>query len=337
MPMKRLLSSQPSQVIDYWFAKPLRKYVKAFEKRKQLINEIYLWQPDGTCLWGAMEHHCTKWKGFNDINELWLYPTLNRSLIKRELVFDIDQRQQQIKPLLEILCGSYGTTPLVAFTGNRGFHVHLILDFDPKPWEDIIEEIGLNIYHVKQEILRIFNLLFYTDMLDGVHLIREFYSVHPKTKCFKIPIDTDNPQPRKVKFGQELDVEDISYKDCVWQPPKDLLDRCFERLKDKDMRAETEAKTKGKKKTTNLSYIDKILKHPEKVTDARRRILTFAIIPYLIQQYSEQEVLDTCKDWIERSGKKWDDYKTLVKYQTNFCLKREWNPMSLSKLKKKLR
>lgn len=202
--MKRLLRSQPSQVVNYWFSKPLDRYVEAFEKRRQLVNEIYLWEPEGTCIQGAMDHHQTKWRKFIDINELWLYPTLNRSLIKRELVFDIDQKQEQIKPLLEILTRSYGATPLVGFTGSRGFHVHLILEFDPEPWKDLIQDLGVNVYHVKQEILRTFNLLFYTDMLEGTHLIREFYSVHPETKCFKVLVDPDNPRPKKVKLGRNL-------------------------------------------------------------------------------------------------------------------------------------
>jgi len=189
---------------------------------------------------------------------------------------------------------------------------------------------------VKQEILRTFNLLFYTDMLEGTHLIREFYSVHPETKCFKVLVDPDNPRPKKVKLGEELEVDDISYKDCLWEPPGDLLDRCFERLKDREVEERSKPK-KRSRRTTKISYIENLLDHPEKVTDGRRRILAFAIIPYLIQQqYSEQEVLDTCRDWVERTGKRWSDYKSLVKYQVNFCLNRDWNPMSLSKLRKKL-
>jgi hypothetical protein len=78
------------------------------------------------------------------------------------------------------------------------------------------------------------------------------------------------------------------------------------------------------------SLAEKLIEMAEAITDGRKRILHFLIVPRLIhRKLSDAEIEARCREFIERSGRKWENYRSYVKQ----CLRRtrqgNWLPWRL--------
>lgn len=286
-----------------------------FEARRELLDyakaEDYTISFAGSWLEGG-EEKFTKWYSSEEWYRVLSYPAVHRSLLKNEIVFEFDEDLKKARLIVEAL-ETYGAKPLVGFSGGRGFHVHVWLVRDQEVYRkyvDIIAKYGFTIRDVCKAIVKAISSFVKIDtgvVLSSRHMIREFYSLHP-SGYMKIPVD--ELRPVRVRFGAKIEPMEVSKETLpFWKPPEDFLDTVFELMVEYAKKEEEEWKRRKKQnkqiKVKEIKWIEWILAHPERVRDGRRRLLMYAIIPYLItvKGFSNVEVEKICMEWVEKTPK----------------------------------
>jgi len=307
------------------------KYFSVIENRIMMIRRLHEFYPFLELQSESIYGWRTKLYNFNEtlyFSELYA-PAVHYRILPNEIVFELDcdegrkkakEEAMRIVKHLIIL----GAKPLVGFSGNRGYHIHLII---APPSGDIINfstangcrEFTKTLYEILVEITE----PKYLD--EGVmkhknHTIRSFYSVNLKSMKWKKPV-----------FGRDYE---------VWVLTRQFGNRVLEEM-EKSRFVEEVSKIVLEEVRTNRtpirkSWVSKILKEPEKVKDGRERLLWLAIVPFL---YAENlDVLNTCKIWVEKTGGRWSKYVNVVKSTLRHCEEYEratgkkWHPISLKKL-----
>ena len=170
---------------------------------------------------GFNNEHNTKWINTGEVRKEIILnaPHLRREILPNELVIDIDvdneermiKRSRMVKATLDVLEIPY----LVAYSGNRGFHFHLMIN----PVQDIPKEHiwifvkGTNF--LKMSILhKICEYAGYSGIDIGSsgakgkrHAIQELYSINYKTKCYVLPVD--DIKVERCMFPEEPPNRDI--------------------------------------------------------------------------------------------------------------------------------
>jgi hypothetical protein len=224
--------------------------------------------------------------------------------------------------------------PFVGFSGNRGFHVHLIV---APPKGDVTEfaahpetkRFTQTLYEVLLKMMKSYRVdIEVIDsgvMMSSNHTMRSFYSVNLKGRKWKTPI-----------YGDGY---------TVWQISKQLGQRVLKEMREREEREkvdqliarELNGGGNGVKKR-RIAWIEWVLKHPEKITDGRRILLMYAIIPYLINVLKKDpnEVFDICMEWVKRTpsndekGRE-SEYRALIKHEIKSYAKSGVLPMSRKK------
>jgi len=252
------------------------------------------------------EERFTKWKPSTELDFLYAYPSIHRTVLRNELLFEFDEDVSKAKIVLDCLKG-YGAYPLVGFSGGRGFHIHVWIkrgDYINR-YSDLIAEYGFTVKNLTATIVKAIGKIIKIDVdpvVSSRHMIREFYSIHP-SGYFKVPVE--KLKPLKIRAGMKFEPVEIEYP--YWNPPYDLLDLVFELMveerEEQKKKAEEMKKKKRKAKNGRIAWIEKILQNPAKVSEGRRRILMYAIIPYLLNVLKKppNEVEEICLSWVERT------------------------------------
>jgi len=323
---------------EYWNGIDYRKYMNRIYDRLDLLRQLHDIYPKIELQSEAIGGWRTKLYSFDEFEhsaELYA-PAVHYRILPNEIVFEIDADdiKEANKEAMEVTkhLVLMGAKPFVGFSGNRGYHIHVLIappDGDVVNFVNAIacRQFTLKIYEVLKELIGI-------DHLDeGVmyaknHTIRSFYSLNMKSMRWKKPV-----------FGEEY---------SVWVIPKNLWIRAFdelqaERIESELLRELSEfeqpirvSKGNGKK----YKWIEWLIEHPEKVTDGRERLLWLAIVPYLrLQGYDRDKIEEICKRWIEKSGAEWKSkYWCKVRQMISHCKRYEretgkkWMPISLEKL-----
>ncbi len=227
-----------------------------------------------------------------------------------------------------------GAKPFVGFSGNRGYHIHLII---APPDGDVFNfAISLGCKEFTQTLFDILidlikpdhDYLDYGVMTAEHHTIRSFYSLNMKTMKWKRPV-----------FGDKYQ---------IWVLPKSFWYRVFKELRERIEAEEILKKLmqfdeKTKIRHTSVKkykWVKQVLEHPEKVVDGRERLLWLAIVPYLrLQGYNENQIEELCRKWIEKTGVEWNSrYRCKVRSTIRHCVDYElktgkkWFPISFDKL-----
>jgi hypothetical protein len=293
---------------EYKFRKPPENCEKPFAIRAKLIQQAdaesdYTLEICGSWVENG-EERFTKWKPSSELIFLNNYPSLHRSVLKNEIIFEFDEGVSKAKLIVECLRG-YGAEPLIGFSGGRGFHVHVWVqrgDYISK-YSDIIAKYGFTVKDLTATIVKAVARIIRVDagvVTSTRHMIREFYSIHP-SGYFKVPVD--ELKPLKIKAGTKFEPVEIEY--TRWRPPYDLLDLVFEMMVEE---AERKKQREGKRnrkpvEIEKIAWIENILNNPRKVTEGRRRIIMYALVPYLlnVRKLSPSEVEQICLEWVEKT------------------------------------
>ena len=180
----------------------------------------------------------TKWEdGWKILNVILYAPVLRREILPSEIVIDLDIENREelirkvkwVKSALEV----YEIDYTMGFSGNRGFHFHVIIDPSTKLPAELPEGFTLNIF--KEAI---FNLIGYCAGFDGVdietagfkakrHAIREFFSINHKNMGYKIPVE--DIEVNLIKFPNPVEIYGWDgYQ--LWTPSSSQLSEILEEV-----------------------------------------------------------------------------------------------------------
>ena len=214
----RLAETNPS-LLNYWVGKGrevFKKAVEVMEVRWQIALSAYRLHTSMVFSGGISQYH--KWYPIDEAEKLYKYaPLLARSVAPHEIVLDIDVKNEEVafqtlNSLLDILT-TYDITPLICYTGNRGYHC----DF-------FVKGISNPIMFKKGFVMAMYTIW---DVDKSVvkerALIREIYSINPKTGYLKVP----STEYKKCTF-KDCHAEEIDYREWVFVVPKELEELCYQ-------------------------------------------------------------------------------------------------------------
>ena len=257
-----------------------------------------------------------------DAQKARIYPIVHYRVLPNELVFDIDaenpdQAKEQLKILIETI-ESLGASPLVGFSGNRGYHVHLLFAPPGGITESFIANSSTALlrnmlwkwiaFQAKTNGLN-FEVLDFSFVQSQEHTIRAFYSFNPKGKNWKLPI------------------KGTRYSDSIYTVTKDMATKLLEHVIPIYRYNTVEKMTSGECKKY---WLETILRHPETIKDGRKRILYHLLIPYLVveKKMKPDDVFKKLSEWLECSGADARRYHSWLKSNIRLTAKKQIRPMS---------
>jgi len=260
-----------------------------------------------------------------DARKARIYPIVHYRVLPNELVFDVDandlgKAKEQLEILVETI-EALGVCPLVGFSGNRGYHIHLLFAPPNGPSESFMTNpatVQLRnllwkwIASLAKNNGLDLNTLDFSFVQSQQHTIRAFYSFNPKGKNWKLPI------------------KGLYYADAIYKLTKDLATRLLEQSVHLHHYKIVEKMATGERRRY---WLDSILRHPESIKDGRKRILYHLLIPYLVteKRMALNDVMKMLIDWLERSGADPRKYKSWLVSNIKLTAKKQIRPMSYRK------
>jgi len=260
-----------------------------------------------------------------DAQKARIYPIVHYRVLPNEIVFDVDAddletAKEQLKILLETI-EALGANPLIGYSGNRGYHVHLLIS----PPNGLTEAFIANsatiqlrntlwkwiAFQAKSNGLNL-KVLDVSIVQSQSHTIRAFYSFNPKGKNWKIPS------------------KGTRYSDSIYVVTKDLAIRLFDELVSVQKFCVMEKIGSGETGERRRYWLESILRHPESIKDGRKRILYHLLIPYLVveKRMKPDDVFKKLSEWLERSGADVRKYHSWLKSNIRLTAKKQIRPMS---------
>jgi hypothetical protein len=303
-----------------------KQSVEMNEKRAEMLGELYRLSFGRLELQYAniSETFRTQISDF-DAQKTRIYPIVHYRVLPNELVFDVDaenpnQAKEQLKILIETI-ESLGANPLAGFSGNRGYHVHLLF----APPGGITESFIAN-----SATIQLRNMLWkwiasqaksngldlrvldFSIVQSQAHTIRAFYSFNPKGKNWKLPI------------------KGTCYTDAIYKITKDMATRLLEHTVPIHRYSTLEEIATGGRKRY---WLESILRRPESIKDGRKRILYHLLIPYLVteKKMKPDDVFKELIDWLERSGADSRKYRSWLISNIKLTARKQIRPMSYSR------
>jgi len=289
------------------------KNKEILSKRFELLNQLYLIYPEIELQAESLKGWRSQLFGFHsDLIEI--SPIIHYRILPNEIVFEVDKKDKnEVKKIIKALL-HLNAKPFVGFSGNRGYHVHIIISPpngdvegfvncpEAKSFTQTFFDILLNLlkdYRVNIEVIDV------GVMRSQAHTIRSFYSINPKGKKWKTPV-----------FGKKYE---------IWQLTKTLYSRVLEEMRERKEMEKLEEKLKfmdytkkgnwRTRKIRKIWWIEKILANPNKVTDGRRRLMMYVIIPYLlnVKKLPSEKVKEICEEWVRKTNRDDNGLKYLIK------------------------
>ena len=307
-------------------------------KRKEFLERLYLIYPlieFQAANWD--ESVRTEWFGYGhtagDFITDGCAPIIHYKVLPCELVFDLETKEKdQLVALVKAL-RSFGVTPFIATSGNRGFHLHVLFTSEKHPIEQFAEASDLPEFRsmlfeyvidsaknfgLKEEVVD------FGVMKSAAHLIRSVYSFNPKGKQWKKPVYGDFYPIWKIPKGLFLDVREYI--------ARKREQKLIEELINEEISGEKKAERKPKG-PNRVKWIEGILQTPEKVRDGRKRLLLHVIIPYLItvRGMSEEEAMMRAGEWVEKTGAQISKYRSFIRCQVKLTKRKKLLPMGKEK------
>jgi hypothetical protein len=165
------------------------------KKRVELLNELYLVYPDIQLQYADISESFRSALVGYDWGLCFAAPIVHYRILPNEIVFDVDSedktKAKEAAKKIIVMLKSFGAEPLAGFSGNRGYHIHVLLAPPKGEIEDFVKAAG-----IKEFRNCTFDWLLDlagargidTSLIDsGImhaseHTIRSFYSFNPKGK-----------------------------------------------------------------------------------------------------------------------------------------------------------
>jgi hypothetical protein len=309
------------------------RFKEYVDKRKEFLERLYLIYPlieIQAANWD--ESIRTEWRTC-DYDLVTSTPIIHYKVLPCELVFDFESKdKEQLKILVDRL-KSYGVTPFIASSGNRGFHLHVLFTAKGVPIEKFAKAVDLvefrnALFEYILDSAKAFGLN--EDLVDSgvmrstAHLIRSVYSFNPKGKQWKLPLFGEFYPIWEISKGLVLSVREYISKKRERKQIEELVNEEIEGEN------KVEKKPRGPNK---IKWIEQIIQQPEKVKDGRKRLLLHAIIPYFVtvKGMSEEEVMMRAGEWVEKTGAEINKYRSFIRCQVKLAKRKRILPMRKEK------
>jgi hypothetical protein len=88
-----------------------------------------------------------------------------------------------------------------------------------------------------------------------------------------------------------------------------------------------------REKRSRILWVEKILQHPDRISDGRKRLLLHIIIPYFIsvKRLGEAEAEEKCRQWLEATGADYSKYRAFIRCEIRAVARRKLLPMRKEK------
>ena len=327
----KLRAEREIKIKQMWNGMDYTKYLDKIHKRIQLLNQLLDVYP---CIELQAEYingARSKLFPFDSFDPRLFAPAVHYRILPNEIVIDLDEKNvNDLKKIVKFF-KTHNAEPFVGFSGNRGFHVHVIV----APPNGNVEEFASHpetkrftqvLFEKLLKLLKAYDVdvdaIDTGVMLSSQHTIRSFYSVNLTGKKWKTPVYGDG------------------YK--IWKLPKKLYLSVLNDVKDD---GEIPYENENKVNCKRIRWIEWILRNPEKIVDGRRVLLMYAIIPYLVNirkmsvdlnRIEESEVYNICMEWIRRTPENDEkgsesEYRSLIKSEIKSYVRSGVLPMSRKK------
>lgn len=320
-----------SELKRFWTdIKLYKKYKDILAKRREILNTLYLIYPEIEFQAESLKGWRTKLFGYCEDFLINTAPIIHYRILPNEVVIEIDRNDKSLTKRVVKALLNIGAKPFVGFSGNRGYHIHVIIgppnrDLDGFVHHPEVKKFTQTFYQVLIELLKSYDVdLEAIDtgvMMVSAHTIRSFYSVNPKGKKWKVPV-----------FGENYE---------VWYLPKPLFKRVLDEMRDRgemesimEELSSLEDKKPKQKRGKRIAWIEKILANPDKVVDGRRRLIMYVLVPYLlnIKGLSPEKVAEVCTEWVMKTPKGIDSaVRSLIKSEINSYVQKTVLPMARKK------
>jgi len=313
-------------------------------RRAQLLNELYLVYPEMQLQYADIEESFRSRLAGYEWNLCFEAPVVHYRILPNELVFDIDggngdgdrTRVKETVRGVALTLKSLGAQQFIGFSGNRGYHIHVLLAPAKGRVEDFVQARGVKelrncIFEWVLSLLKArsvdISLIDTGVMIASEHTIRSFYSFNAKGRRWK-----------RAVFGE-------SYG--FWKLTREVYERAMEIMREKERKRllewilQNEEEDKGEKgekgKKRDWKWIERVLRDAEKVQDGRKRLLIHAIIPYLVtvKGLGDVETEERCREWLERTGVDYARYRSLVRSEIRAVRRKRLWPMRIEKFRER--
>lgn len=269
-------------------------------------------------------------------------PILHYRKLPNEIVIEIDNPDKEnMRKAVERL-KRLNIEPLICFSGHKSWHLHVIT----YPEYATSKKEMLDYVHC-EDTVEFTNILYKIILrkcdIEGLDVGVQLYKSHWIRAPYSFNVFEEEG---KKKIGVKKPLNGDFYR--VWFIPLNIvlltnIERDIKKKEEEEKRRKVIAKVSRKSKKANLkkyAWIQKVLDNPHKIRDGRERLLWKAIAPYLVLKgFSDEEIEEICKEWIEASGAEWKSkYRCKVRSMVNHCRNYEkktgqkWMPIRLSKL-----
>lgn len=331
--LELLQAQKYHEIKRFWIdIKLYEKYKDILEKRFRILNVLYLIYPEIEFQAESLRGWRTKLFGFSESFLLTMAPIIHYRILPNEIVIELDRKDKDMAMKVTKALLNLGAKPFVGFSGNRGYHIHIIIGPPNKDLDDFVhhpevKEFTQTFYLILIELLKDYDVdieaIDTGVMMASAHTIRSFYSINPEGKKWKTPV-----------FGENYE---------VWYLPRELYKRVLDEMKirrelkeilEKINQMEIRESRKRKPRSSRIAWIEKVLANPDKITDGRRRLIMYALVPYLlnIKGLDPKKVSEICTEWVMKTPEGMDSgLKSLIKSEIKSYTQSKVLPMAKEK------
>jgi len=213
---------------------------------------------------------------------------------------DLQQTLEEARKIAELFpCDIY-------FTGNKGFAVYIYFDFIH------LEHPRETMRHFVEMLEKHLNLktIDWHVIGDLKRVSRLPFTINQKTGNFCIPVNPNWSLDKILELSRNpLQIEPLK------QQPSKFVYKLLEGIDRHVTEQEKELiYTPPKNPDLYRQQVQKLIEVAPKIKDGRHRLMFHGIIPRLVLvNATDEEILATCKEFITRTGKDWNEYCNYVK------------------------
>lgn len=331
--IERIFVEKELRIQKMWNSIDYKKYDEYLKKRTKMLNDLYLVYPYIELQAESLNGLRSKLFGFDTFDWRMYAPAIHYRILPNEIVIEIEEKDvEELKKIIKAL-KRFKAKFLVGYSGNRGFHIHVILsppngDVENFARHPEARKFTVTLYDALMSYFKLCGVD--TEVIDrsvmtaSNHTIRSFYSLNMKGRKWKTPIMHDSYQ--------------------IWHLPKKLYRMVLDKMKKENDEVDVDVlivkERNGNKpvKSNKIAWIEWVIRNPHFVSDGRRVLLMYAIIPYLVNvvKLGPNKVYETCVKWVQKTQNNSEksnesEYRSLIKHEIKSYAKSGVLPMSRKK------
>ncbi len=316
--VEKIKREKERRILRLWGGRNYKEYMNLIEKRREILNELYLVYPEMLIQAESINGKRTELFGVDPFDPRFFAPAIHYRVLPNEIVFDIDISDKCIleKIVRELI--RFGVNPIYGESGNKGYHIHVLVTvkgYSPVEVAEIVSrnpeyrEIMIVLFEKIQKLSGIENDAVDDCVMNHTHTIRSFYSLNVKGLKWKIPNSNNKSYPVLVltKSLCKIIKSEIEVMDMERKIEKEIMSETYQYFKDK---------------YSKVKWIEDVLNNPEKINDGRRRLILAVLPQYLIfrRKLSGEQAMEILLNWVSRTPRGDDNYlRHLIKSQIRQC------------------